>query len=108
MFQNEGGVLSSLSKTTSLILVDVKPFGTSLVFVVGYLNILYLPAMILLVLKQLNDPPIRLITYICNAVLCLDGVYPDTWKVAQIIVIPKPGKPAEEITSYRPISLLPI
>ena len=59
------------------------------------------------VLKQLNDPPIRLITYICNAVLRL-GVFPDTWKVAQIIVIPKPGKPAEEITSYRPISLLPI
>ena len=59
------------------------------------------------VLKQLNDPPIRLITNICNDVLRL-GVFPDTWKVAQIIVIPKPSKPAEEITSYRPISLLPI
>lgn len=59
------------------------------------------------VLKQLSDPPLRLVTQIFNAILRL-GSFPDTWKVAQIIVIPKPGKPPEEITSYRPISLLPI
>jgi hypothetical protein len=30
------------------------------------------------------------------------------WKFAQITMIPKPGKPANEVTSYSPISLLPI
>jgi hypothetical protein len=34
--------------------------------------------------------------------------YPITWKFAQIIVVPKPGKPANEINSYQPISLLPV
>jgi hypothetical protein len=30
-----------------------------------------------------------------------------TWKFAQIVMLPKPGKPANEASSYRPISLLP-
>jgi hypothetical protein len=30
------------------------------------------------------------------------------WKISQITATLKPGKPAEEVTSYRPISLLPI
>jgi hypothetical protein len=29
-------------------------------------------------------------------------------EVSHIIIILKPGKPADEVTSYRPISLLPI
>ena len=33
---------------------------------------------------------------------------PSTWKVAEIIMIPKPGKPPIDVKSYRPISLLPI
>lgn len=36
------------------------------------------------------------------------GYFPSQWKVASIIVIPKPGKPPEKVESYRPISLLPI
>jgi hypothetical protein len=36
------------------------------------------------------------------------GYFPGQWKVSQIIPILKPGKPAEEVMSYRPISLLPI
>jgi len=36
------------------------------------------------------------------------GYFPGQWKVSQIIPILKPGKPAEEVTSYTPISLLPI
>jgi hypothetical protein len=38
----------------------------------------------------------------------LKGYFPAQWKVAQIILILKSGKPPDEITSYRPISLLPI
>lgn len=33
---------------------------------------------------------------------------PSLWKTAEIIMIPKPGKPQQETASYRPISLLPI
>jgi hypothetical protein len=38
----------------------------------------------------------------------LKGYFPAKWKVAQIILILKPGEPPNELTSYRPISLLPI
>jgi hypothetical protein len=38
----------------------------------------------------------------------LKGYFAAQWKVAQIILILKPGKPPEELTSYWPISLLPI
>jgi hypothetical protein len=34
--------------------------------------------------------------------------FPVTWKFAQIVMLPKPGKPANEASSYRPVSLLPI
>jgi hypothetical protein len=38
----------------------------------------------------------------------LRGYFPAQWKVAQIILILKPGNPPNELTSYRPVSLLPI
>ncbi|GBP42596.1 RNA-directed DNA polymerase from mobile element jockey [Eumeta japonica] len=34
--------------------------------------------------------------------------YPTQWKIAQIVMILKPGKQIEEVSSYRPISLLPL
>jgi len=53
------------------------------------------------------DMGIRAVTQIFNSVL-RTGYLPGQWKVSQIITILKPGKPAEEVTSYRPISLFPI
>jgi hypothetical protein len=50
---------------------------------------------------------IKYLTQLFNAV-CLKGYFPAQWKVAQIILILKPGKPTNELTSYRPISLLSI
>lgn len=35
-------------------------------------------------------------------------IFPTQWKVAQIILIPKPGKEPEEVKSYRLVSFLPI
>jgi hypothetical protein len=47
------------------------------------------------------------LTAICNAIIRM-GYFSVQWKVVQIIMIPEPGKPLEETSSYRPISLLPI
>lgn len=60
--------------------------------------------------KLLKELPLRakcLIQKIFNAVLKLNH-FPSTWKLAKIIMIPKPGKDRTQIKSYRPISLLPI
>lgn len=59
------------------------------------------------ILKELPDKCVRLIMYLFNAILRLQ-YFPMQWKVAQIIMIQKPGKNANEVQSYRPISLLPI
>lgn len=59
------------------------------------------------VLKNLPRKAIVKLTTLVNATFRLKYV-PDLWKVAEVIMIPKPGKPPHETTSYRPISLLPI
>jgi hypothetical protein len=50
---------------------------------------------------------IKYLTQLFNVVL-LKGYFAAQWKVAQIILILKPWKPPNELTSYRPMSLLPI
>lgn len=35
-------------------------------------------------------------------------VWSTSEKVAKVILVPKPGKPKQEVSSYRPISLLPV
>jgi hypothetical protein len=50
---------------------------------------------------------IKYLIQLFSAVLLI-GNFPAQWKVAQIILILKPAKPPNELTSYRPISLLPI
>jgi len=57
-------------------------------------------------LKELPHEGFLLLMYIFNAILRLD-YWPTSLKRAQIIMIPKPGKNPTDVTSYRPISLLP-
>jgi len=59
------------------------------------------------ILKKLSEVGLSAITYIYNSIL-RTGYFPGQWKVSQIVTILKPGKPAEDVKSYRPISLLPI
>jgi len=59
------------------------------------------------VLQMLPEMAVKYITQLCNAVLRRD-FFPSQWKVVEIIMIQKPGKPAELAESYRPVSLLPV
>ena len=59
------------------------------------------------IMKHLPQKGIIKLTNLINAAFRLKYV-PALWKVAEIIMIPKPGKAACEVSSYRPISLLPI
>jgi hypothetical protein len=59
------------------------------------------------ILKELPTLCIQYLTQLFNAILYC-GYFPSQWKVAQIILIPKPGKPPHQLSSYRPTSLLPI
>lgn len=58
------------------------------------------------VLQELPSICIKYLTFIYNAILKL-RYFPTQWKLSQIIMILKPGKDAETVDSYRPISLLP-
>ena len=57
------------------------------------------------VFKLLPAHLIMLMTAIFNGALS-HNLFPQAWKEATVIGIPKPGKPKSEPTSYRPISLL--
>lgn len=58
-------------------------------------------------LKELPRKGIVLITYLFNAILRLQ-YWPTELKTAEIILIQKPGKNPNNVSSYRPISLLSI
>lgn len=59
------------------------------------------------VLKNLPRKAIVLLTTILNRILEI-GYYPMQWKLAQVIMVLKPGKPPTNCESYSPINLLPI
>lgn len=69
----------------------------------------YFDKIIAVQLKKLPYKVIVQIYYILKICLKL-SYFPSAWKVVKIIIIPvpKPGKPATAITSYRSISLLSI
>ena len=58
------------------------------------------------VARCLPKRAIVLLTHIFNAILRL-SYFPLLWKFSKIILFPKPNKPPDLVTSYRPISLLP-
>lgn len=58
------------------------------------------------ILREIPRQALVKLTNLINASFRLKYV-PQMWKVAEVVMIPKPGKPPHEITSYRPISLLP-
>lgn len=60
-----------------------------------------------LVLKKLPTKGLKMLLLLVNATFKLTYV-PAQWKIAEMIMILKPGKKATEMKSYRPISLLPI
>lgn len=59
------------------------------------------------VLKNLPKKATKFLQLLMNAAIKLRHI-PSIWKVAEIIMIPKPGKPPNDVKSYRPISLLPM
>jgi hypothetical protein len=58
-------------------------------------------------LKELPQKGMILLTYLFNAIF-RHHYWPHKLKLAEIILIPKPGKDPKDVKSYRPISLLPI
>jgi hypothetical protein len=57
-------------------------------------------------LKELPRKGLLNLLYILNSIIRLE-YWPKSLKQAQIIMITKPGKNPIDVTSYRPISLLP-
>ena len=58
-----------------------------------------------LILKNLDRKNLSNIALIYNS--CLKtGYFPNAWKQAKVVMLPKPGKDLTKPTSYRPISLL--
>lgn len=59
------------------------------------------------ILKHLPEKAIRKLTHLINASFRLKYV-PQIWKIAEVTMVAKPGKPPNDVSSYRPISLLPV
>jgi hypothetical protein len=57
------------------------------------------------ILKQLPRKGVVKLTHLINASFRLKYT-PQVWKIAEVIMISKPGKQLNEVASYRPISLL--
>lgn len=56
-------------------------------------------------LINLPDNAIQFLTNIINTMLRI-GYFPEQWKLAKVLMLPKPGKDHTDPNNYRPISLL--
>ena len=56
-------------------------------------------------MKKLIKSVVAPLTSVVNLSL-RSGEYPDRWKIARVVPCPKPGKPTNELSSYRPLSML--
>jgi hypothetical protein len=87
--------------------LPITPFSPAEVSaVIARLNVRKAPGYDLIsgkVLQELPPTAIVLLTTLYNSMLRLFS-YPLLWKFAQIIMVPKPGKPAHDVASYRPPS----
>ena len=54
-------------------------------------------------LKHLSENALSTLLHIFNDIWAT-GVFPDSWRLATVIPIPKPGKDHAEPTNYRPIA----
>jgi hypothetical protein len=90
--------------------LPIKPFSfKEVVDALAHTNVGKTPGYDLIsgkMLKELPKEGITLLTILYNSILRL-SYYPLLWKFAQIIMIPKLGKHVDDVTSYRPINLLP-
>lgn len=59
------------------------------------------------VLTQLPRKALVFLTTLLNGILRVQH-FPCLWKISIITMMEKPGKPPDAVTSYRPISLLPV
>ncbi|PNF23836.1 hypothetical protein B7P43_G13720 [Cryptotermes secundus] len=59
------------------------------------------------IIKKLQRKALVKLTTLINASIRLKHI-PASWKMSEIIMIPKPGKNHNEVESYRPIALLQI
>jgi len=91
--------------------LSIKPFSSKeVVEALAHINVRKAPVYDLIsgkVPKELPKKAVTVLTILYNSILRLSH-YPLLWKFAQIIMVPKPGKPVVDVTSYRPIILLPI
>jgi len=90
--------------------LPIKPFPSEeVVEALAHINVRTAPGYDLISGKLLEELPkkaVTLITILYNSMFRV-SYYPLLCKFAQIIMAPKPGKPVDDVTSYRPISLLP-
>ena len=91
--------------------LPIKPFSSKeVVEALAHINVHKAPGYDLIsgrVLKEIPKKAVTLLTILYNSILRL-SYYSLLWKFAQITMVPKPCKPVDDASSYRPISLLPI
>ena len=88
---------TALFFTSHMVEEAIKLSGTSSATGPDSLNMLHI--------RNLGPLAINYLTMIFNLSL-QHACIPSIWKMATIICLPKPGKPIDQSTSYRPISLL--